>query len=138
MTRKDEPSLREISWAEEGESGSRRAFAGRGTMLYLWETDLGIAAFRFSFPWEGMDVCVSWDRDQPGLSWDRSTTGGVRMATKLLEPLPERPKVDVVDLFERLSRRVDPRVRFLVLDRLRSEPMLPDPPAKMDEERDLP
>lgn len=113
--------LRLLSDTDDAEGGDRMAFGGLNTMLYVWRSRGEIAAFRFSFLWHGLDICLTWDVERPDrLEWDAATTGDVPRGTPILEPLRERPDVSVADLFARLSRLVPARTRNFVLERLKS------------------
>lgn len=113
--------LRLLSETDDAEGGERLAFGGLNTMLYVWVSGREIVAFRFSFLWQGSDICVTWDRERPDhLDWDVATVGEVPRGTPFLEPLRQRPAVSVEDLFAQLSRLVPARIRQFVLDHLKS------------------
>lgn len=113
--------LRLLSDQDDGEGGSRVAFGGLNTMLYVWESGTEIVAFRFSFLWHGLDICLTWDSDRPQqVEWDLATSGDVPRGTPFLEPLEEKPPVSVPELFHQLSGRVPADVRSFVLLRLKT------------------
>lgn len=113
--------LRPLSETDDAEGGARLAFGGLNTMLYVWQAGPDIVAFRFSFYWRGLDVCLSWDIERPEqVDWDAASSGDTPRGTPFLEPLREKPPVSVAELFWQLSGKVPEEVRAFVLERLRS------------------